>query len=374
MSLRPLLGAVLLFVLSLLCAPLSSAQRPVDIDPPLPSSERQDLHATDRENAGLRGPVSVNIEEGLFYPGDSKHVTTTKYSPDGKLLTPRTDFTSVPEPAGHVEVRYDEQGIKTTIQTFDSKTPVELSHFYGERFSPWDSAAQGGGVPEGGNVTTLYDQNNQAAELQIRGADGTIILRFVRTYNANGRVTEEKMIWENPAAYILDNLPEIDRDKKSPEELKHTVAIGSFVLTRTKAQMGAFYTFDEQNRLVKTVERNEIVEKTTTITYNDHGDKVETRAIFADIGAIEGSGHLKYDETGNVISFEQDARSAAYSGPPRFNGYTVRYVYQYDSFGNWIQRTSTVSHEAGAMIYSTLDDPPLAWHRTLSYYQPSTDK
>ncbi len=359
MNLRLLLDVVLLFVLSLLCAPLSSAQRPVDIDPPFPSSETQDLHATDRENAGLRGPVSTNIEEDVL-PGGSKQVTTTKYSPEGKLLTPKTEFTSVPEPGGHVTVRY-ENGIKTTIQTFDSKAhTAKLSHFYGEPLSPWDSAAQGGGVPEGGNVTTLYDQNDQAAELQIRGADGTIILRFVRTYNANGRVTEEKMIWENPAAYILDNLPEIDRDKKSPEELKHTVAIGSFVLTRTKAQMGAFYTFDEQNRLVKIVERNEIVEKTTTITYNDQGDEVEKRATFADIGAIDGSGHLKYDETGNVISFEQDARSAAYSGPAMFEGYTVRYVYQYDSFGNWIQRTSDA--RADTAIY------PLSSQRKLSYY------
>jgi hypothetical protein len=220
-------------------------------------------------------------------------------------------------------------------------------------------------VPEGGNVTTLYDQNNQATELQIRGADGTIILRFVRTYNANGRVTEEKMIWENPAAYILDNLPEIYRGKKSPEELKRTVAIQSFVLKRAKAQMGAFYTFDEQNRLVKTVERNAIFEKTTTITYNDQGDKVETRATFASNGAIRGWGHLKTDdETGAVISFEQDADSAAIPDPELSNGYTVRYVYQYDSFGNWIKRTSTVSHD------STADDPPIVWHRTLSYYQP----
>ena len=121
MSLRPLLGAVLLFVLSLLCAPLSSAQRLFDIDPPFASSEMHDPHATDRENAGLRGPVSVNIEEDVL-PGGMKNVTTAKYSPDGKLLTPKTEFTRVPEPDGHVEVRYDEQGLKTTIQTFNSKT------------------------------------------------------------------------------------------------------------------------------------------------------------------------------------------------------------------------------------------------------------
>ena len=72
-------------------------------------------------------------------------------------------------------------------------------------------------MPEGGNVTTLSDENNQATELQIRGADGTIILRFVRTYNANGRVTEEKMIWENPAAYILDSIPETERDEVKQE-------------------------------------------------------------------------------------------------------------------------------------------------------------
>jgi hypothetical protein len=372
MNLRPLLGAVLLFVLSLLCASRSSAffpaspQNPWDVDPPFPSSETQNLHATDRENAGLRGPVSVNIEEKLSGDG-SKDVTTTRYSPDGKLLMPKTSFTSVPEPGGHVDVRY-EQGVKSTIQTFDSKTQMPSSFSYDKGHSPWDLAALGAGVPKGANVTTLYDENNQATELQIRGADGTVIYKFVRAYNANGRVTEEKMILENPTAYFLDNLSEEQRAKLGgPEEFKRVVTIESAML-RGKAQVGAFYTFDEQNRLVKIVERDQMWEKTTTIAYNDQGDAVEKQATFADNAAFPAGVLLGVDATGTAVQIDPHAKPNPPAWVPK--GYSIRYVYQYDSFGNWVQRIRTVSMDSEPEPGPN----PSVRNRTLSYYQPITDK
>jgi hypothetical protein len=319
----------------------------------------QNLHATDRENAGLRGPVSVNIEENVLGDG-SKYVTTTKYSPDGKLLAPKTPFTSVPEPGGHVEVRY-EHGVKTTIQTFDSKTQMQLSSTYGENFSPWDSAALGGGVPKGGNVTTLYDENNQATELQIRGADEAVICRMMRTYNANGRVTEEKTIVENPAASILDKLPQVNRDEITPEQLKINVAVSSFMM-RGKSQVGVFYTFDEQNRLVKIVERSPLVEKTTTIANNEQGDKAQERVTLADNEALPSGALLRIDETGTPVPIDPDAKPNLPATVPK--EYSIRYVYQYDSFGNWVQRIRIVSMDSQPEESSVRN-------RKLSYYQPS---
>ena len=321
------------------------------------SSETQNIHLSDRENAGLRGSVSTVIEE----------TATTEYSRDGKLLTPKTPSLS------ELEVRY-EQGVKTTIQTFDSRTTIPLNLDFGpsSETSLWDLAARGSGVPKGGSIAILYDADDQATELQIRSADGTVIYKFVRTYNANGRVIEEKMILENPAAFILSNRPEVDRDKMSPEELRryivaekegsksYMIAAEGFML-RGKAQMGVFYTFDEQNHLTKIVQRGSIIENTTTIIYNGQGDKVEERTTFADNSAFPSGVLFKVDETGTPVPIDPDAKP----NPPAMvrEGYSVRYVYKYDGFGNWLQRIRIVSLDSGY-------EESFVRNRKISYYQP----
>jgi hypothetical protein len=41
---------------------------------------------SDREKAGLHGPVRTCVEETIF-PDGKPHLTTTEYDPDGRLLT-----------------------------------------------------------------------------------------------------------------------------------------------------------------------------------------------------------------------------------------------------------------------------------------------
>jgi hypothetical protein len=320
MNLRLSIGAVLLFVLSLLSSSSAFAQ-------------------SDRENAGLRGPVSAVIE----------NTGTTKYSPDGKLLTSDAVL------GGHVQIIY-ERGVKTTVQTFDSETQGTR----GEYFFPWNSAARGDYVPKGGNATTLYNENDQPTELQVRNADGTILIRFVPTYNTNGRVTEEKMILENPGAYFVDNLSQEQRAKMGgPAEFKKIVAIESSGL-RGKSQVGAFYTFDEQNRLVKKVERGSMLEKTTIVTNNDQGDEVEEQITFADNMALPSGVSLGIDKAGNAVQIDPREKPTP-RGPVR-QGYTVRYTYQYDSFGNWIQQTEIMSMDS-------MPDITTVRNREISYYK-----
>ena len=52
-------------------------------------SEGSDM--SDRETAGLRGPVKVCVQESVYAPG-RKFSTRTEYSLDGKLLTVRHDY------------------------------------------------------------------------------------------------------------------------------------------------------------------------------------------------------------------------------------------------------------------------------------------
>lgn len=53
-----------------------------------PSSATGSIHISDREKAGLRGPVRTCREETIYPSGE--FLTTTEYSLDGKLLTTRT--------------------------------------------------------------------------------------------------------------------------------------------------------------------------------------------------------------------------------------------------------------------------------------------
>jgi len=44
------------------------------------------VHMSDREKAGLHGPVRTCVEETIL-PDGKPHLATTEYDPDGRLLT-----------------------------------------------------------------------------------------------------------------------------------------------------------------------------------------------------------------------------------------------------------------------------------------------
>ena len=102
------------------------------------------------------------------------------YDETGRLVS----ITNNPQGGSRTDFRYDVQGRKTAIQTFDAETleRAKKTMFLG---STWDAALGAGiGVPVGGRVTTIYDENEQPTEAQILDADGQVVIRFVRTYNA----------------------------------------------------------------------------------------------------------------------------------------------------------------------------------------------
>jgi extradiol dioxygenase family protein len=362
----------------------------------LPSSAAYNIHLSDRENAGLRGPVRTSIEEtttgkDVKYlvttdctlqgrrlmrrtngPDPSKmSITTWTYDNDGRLIkitsgrsgqppwiSTRTydergrlkTIVNGPAQDDRVDVYYDEEGRKTSVKRFDSKIPIQQIFLSGH--SVWDSAAMGAGVPKGGNVTTLYDEDDQTTELQVRSAEGDIISRVVRTYDVNGRVTEEKLILENPGHQLSEEL----RTQLGPQQIKRvSEMVGAFLVG--KRHVGAIYTYDAQNRLTQICERNPGLEKTTTIIYNDQGDKVEERTNCTDNSAFPVGIPYALAEDGTLVPSDPTAKPTPL--PLRPEEY-VRYAYQYDSFGNWIQQTMTVRSDP--------DRPPTELHRTLSYY------
>lgn len=338
---------------------------------------------SDREKARLRGPVKTCVEETIL-PDGSKYLTTTEYSPDGRLLTERTTNSDgsewvrtqtydgdgrltktisgrANEPGTEslytYEVHYDEQGGKTMIQSFDPATlqRAQSSMYSG---SPWDAAVGAGiGVPVGGKIITIYDENDQPTEAQIRDVKEHIVSRFVRTYDANGRTIEEKQIQENPALIFADKFGAEGRPQPTAAQLEAmNTAMKS--LLRGRSGTGTSYIYDEQGRITKIHDRNFAFDKVTTISYNEHGDKSEERTTVAGNSIVPVGVPYSMDENGTLIPSEPATEPPI---SPALPGQSEElYSYQYDRHGNWMEQT--VNHG------SRPDEPINVHHRKLTYY------
>ena len=355
---------------------------------------------SDREKAGLRGPVKTCTEE-ITYPA-SNYLNTTEYSTDGRVLairTPQPDGSEwvssyIYDTNGHLvktvsgklgemgtEIRYDyddagrllttangsesgnrtnfhydEQGRKTTIQRFDPKT-LERGQNTVSTLSPWDTAMSGIGIPVGGYITTIYNGNDQPTEAQIRDAQDRLVSRIVRTYDANGRLVEEEPIQENPALFFADRFGAEGQPQPTSAQLEAmNTAMKS--LLRGRSGIGTSYTYDEQGRMTKIHDRNFVFDKVTIITYNERNDKSEERTTTAGNSTVPVGVAFSVDENGSLVP---EKRATEPTESPDLAGENeIRYAYQYDSYGNWTQQTANGGSRA--------NEPSIVRHRAITYY------
>jgi hypothetical protein len=265
--------------------------------------------------------------------------TATEYGLDGQIVTSRirqngSEQVIANDAGDQNEFSHDEQGRKVAVKTFDPETLQRNRAAIAMGVSLWDAALTGHGVPVGGKVRTTYNQSEQPIELQILGAEGRVVSRVVRTYDADGRIVEEKPICENPVPMFLERFPAEQIGQMTPENFQ-LMSEELSTLLAGKTPAGTSYTYDTQGRIMKTCERNMMFERTVTTTYNDQGDKAEERTTI----------------TSNCV------QPAPFDFPKQSE---VRYEYQYDGHGNWTQQT--VNH------LSHPDAPPIVSHRKLTYY------
>lgn len=339
---------------------------------------------SDREQAGFRGPVKICVEESIS--ADRPVVrTTTEYRPDGKLLETRSDhgngftlmFTHEYDSDGRLtkikpansdypnsemvyvyddagrslsitntangdrtDFQYDEAGRKVGIQRFDPKT-LERSRNCAYAISAWDATTSGAGIPDGGTIATIYDDDHPI-EMQTRDADGQILSRIVRTYNSAGLLIEEKPIEdkasvENLAPMFLDRILADSKERPNEEQLQAlTKGLKAFMSGRAAA--GTWHTYDAQNRIKTMREINFAFEKTTEITYNDQGDRAEERRTVSGNSVRPIGVPFSIEDDGTLTPSKPDA------GPPEspfdsIEPTVLRYSYQYDKHGNWTERT-----------------------------------
>ena len=295
---------------------------------------------SDRDKAGFRGPLHICVEEtayplakfsithtydidGKLLNNSSKNsdgsdwVTTRTYDSDGRLISVVSgnsgesgseslysydnsgrllSITNNLRKGSRLDFHYDAQGRKTSIQSFAPGSPENRRNvsFAG---SAWDAMQSGFRVSEGGAVVTLFNQNDQPIEAQVRDAQGQIVSRVVRTYGANGQLAEEKPTFENLAPALIENMPAEQQNQMTPEDIKHMSMVMARVMTgRTPA--GTTYTYDSQNRLIATRERNMMFDQTTSITYNEQGDKDEERKTYAENSVVPAGVEFTVGEDG----------------------------------------------------------------------------
>ncbi len=366
--------------------------------------EMIDPTVSDREKAELRGPVRTCVLEAVGLPdGRGKYSTTTEYSSDGRLLKSsntnsdgtgwiktqtydadgrltRTSWgkvgepgdeslyaydgtgrllsiTSHPEKSGRIDFQYDEQGRKTSIQSFD---PEALQRAQKTAFAvpAWDAALAGGGVPVGGKTITTFNENDQPTEVQISDSQGRIVTRIVRSYDANGRIIEEKQIQENPVLMFADKFGSEGRPQPTAAQLE--------AMSKAMKQMmggrngtGTSYSYDAQGRVTEKRERNSWFDKVTTTSYNEHGDKSVEVDATTDNSTFPFGVAFSVDESGTIIPDNRGAEPRKL--PDLFLDETkVSYVYKYDSYGNWTEQTMNRS--------SKLGEASSICHRKLTYY------
>jgi YD repeat-containing protein len=342
------------------------------------TSSGENTSMSDREKAGLRGPVQQCTEERTTpafenFPGTS-YVSINKYSPEGKLLqtsignsvesaqessinytydsagrllkkTTTNSGSPVSEsnyqydqkgriisitgdPLGNSAFEYDDNGRKTRIVPSPSKplVPEGTQHMFPmpETEDPYLP------LPTGGHVKLSYNEQDQPVEWQVSDANGNLVNRLIRTYDENGRVAEIRYTIEN----FLFSLPADAQQQflAEPGAFEGITRGFTELLGEQRNFMRMTYAYDSDGRLIEQHRYiGHSMEETTKIVYNDHSDKLEERQF----------------TTGDPNPPRDSQSGEASQGPPfPPQESQVRYSYKYDTFGNWTEQAISSSTSA----------------------------
>ena len=268
---------------------------------------------------------------------DSKTVSETiyRYDDQGRLHS----ITDSKDPNDPIAFRYDANGRKRKIaiaQPID--LPSETGTVSHSVEASFEEAGGAQSLPDGGSAVTLYDEHDRPTEIQNRNANGETMSRTLRVYDDQGRVVEEKQIVDDP----LEMIPAGEQKKilasgsVSPQEFRDKLAefLGGSEMWSTK------YSYDAKGHRSNMIRKvfNHMEERVDT-AYNEHGDIAKEVSQ----STTSGTGNPEADGT---LSSE-----------------TI-YSYDYDSYGNWmVKKTSSRSLPDGT--FKDLGDEV---RRTIEYY------
>jgi hypothetical protein len=341
------------------------------------SPEENSAGMSDRVQAGLRGPVKSSTEEST-YPNmtdaagkalDVRFERTTVYDPDGRILSTRSrnsdgsqwvtryeysnsaqllriasgiegqvlaETTYSYDRQGRLErittdsrsetpvfFRYDEHGGRTKVQTSRASDYRPNMATGG---SPFEAADMAPNLPDGGTTTTIYDEHDRPTEVQVRDTNGELVNRALRTYDAEGQVSEEKQVYDNLVTMFPPETRQkvLDDSGLSADQLRHE--LHAQLMQLMKGQTGPYsvnYRYDSEGRLIHTARRIFNHEDEIYTTYNEHGNA----------------------ESEITRSTRPEAENEPTAPGPPSSYSETRYSYQYDQQGNWTEKT--VSYRSG---------------------------
>ena len=212
--------------------------------------------------------------------------------------------------------RYDEHGGKTKIQTSRAS---DYRPRIASGLSPFEAAEMAPNLPDGGTTTTLYDEHDRPTEVQVRDTNDELVIRALRTYDAQGHVSEEKQTYDNLVTMFPQEVRQklLDDSGLSADQLRQE--LDGQLTKLMKGQAGPYsvsYCYDSEGRLIHTDRRIFNLEDEIDTTYNEHGDTESeiTRSTRPEAENIDAASRTRssYSET--------------------------RYSYQYDQHGNWTEK------------------------------------
>jgi hypothetical protein len=284
---------------------------------------------TDRELAGLRGPVRTCMD----FNGDGAEPNYgAEYALDGRLLLSHTRaspgsrvetvysyddagrLTSVVGAHYRDEIQYDERGRKTKVRTIPPRPERQRTATAVDVV--FEVMEEDGQLVGGGTITTRYNQDDQPIESLVRDAQGEVLARIVHEYDAEGHLIRDFLVRES------FELP----DSTIPEE--HRAQLRQMLRTRMKEA-------PDQLSWFKTIERSHV--------YDQHGLTERHMTM----GSLRHDESIAYNEHGDVIRIAM-LRGGKFDHMPLSDGrFEHEYVYQYDEHGNWIEKRTRMLGTAG---------------------------
>lgn len=347
---------------------------------------------SDRDKAGLRGPVKAVLVERSVADADARQLLTstkTEYAPDGRMLevrtvnpdgsqwvtrytynpdgrltktatgkvgsSPSSKTTYLYDAAGRlVEVKwggrvqfryqYDDKGRKSLIESYDLK-PLPPNTAYAAH---WEGSDLGFAPYPGGTLTTLYNEQEVATGAQLRDAKGNLVAHIVRKFDAKGCIIAEEQVADAPELMVPEEL----KSKLNPEQAK---SVGAFIAGGLQNR-AISYAYDDNGRVTERHRSGGVFgEEVTITTYNDQGDKASertTKVMNPEVGR-----EYSLTEAGTMLPSGQPQPAQ----PP--STYETRYTYQYDSYGNWTEQSSVARFSPDAPW-----EPGSIIRRKLTYY------
>jgi hypothetical protein len=150
-------------------------------------------------------------------------------------------------------------------------------------------------------ATTAFGGHGRESEILLKGADGNLLRRMVRTRDESGRLVKDELFLGGQP--LVPDIP--------------LFGAGASLMTSE-------YTYDERGRRVEVVRRMfGLSEDRETIRYDDRGNRTETTTEHQHREANLVEGNIEYGEA--KVDRQQQ----------------TRFAYRFDARGNWTERVTS---------------------------------